>query len=196
MTVLQLRNLQKKASSNLASVSKSGAILAAAKGQPFSAIFGRDALVTFIIFAEAHKISPNSKFLSTIKKNLLTLAQNQGQKVDNLTEEEPGKIEHENRSGIFNQQRLSELQKSNWPVKKDQNGQLYLRYWGSIDSTPLFIIAIVEYLKISGDWDFFYNIEGNFKKALLWLEDYGDVDDDSFIEYKSKNRSALINQGW
>ena len=73
---------------------------------------------------------------------------------------------------------------------------MYLRYWGSIDSTPLFIVAIVEYLKISSDWDFFYNIEGNFKKALLWLEDYGDVDDDSFIEYKSKNRSALINQGW
>jgi glycogen debranching enzyme len=36
----------------------------------------------------------------------------------------------------------------------------------------------------------------NIKAALDWIDQYGDVDGDGFVEYHHKSENGLINQGW
>jgi len=195
MSPIEVATLRKRAHEDFAKVNKEEGLIASEK-EPFSALFGRDILITSLFLLENYK--KNRKDLempSLVRKNLLILAANQGEKNDPKTEEEPGKIEHENRFGLINQPRLAELKAGSWPVKGTE-GHLYMRYWGSIDATLLFIVAACEYIKQSKDWDFAERIKTNLQSAIYWMENYGDKDGDGFIEYQAKNRKALINQGW
>jgi glycogen debranching enzyme len=194
MTTAEIATLRKKAEEDLARVDTEEGLIASEK-EPFSALFGRDILITSLFLLEDYKHKPNPEILDIVSRNLSILAVNQGTKVDPETEEEPGKIEHENRSGPINQLRLKQLRSGGWPVKSTER-QLYMRYWGSVDATPLFIAVASEYIRVSNDWNFFDQYKNNIKAAISWMENYGDIDRDGFIEYQAKNRKALINQGW
>lgn len=195
MTIVELDVLRKRAEEDLAKVNKKEG-LKASEGEPFSALFGRDVLITCLfLLQDYNRNHHDSKLLTTVSHNLLILAANQGTKIDQETDEEPGKIEHENRSGPENQFRLEQLRQNGWPVKESA-GQLYMRYYGSVDATPLFVVVVSEYVKTSNDWKLFEQTKDNVKAAVSWLKHYGDVDGDGFIEYQAKNRKALINQGW
>jgi len=195
MNRIEVKTLHKKAREDLTKVNKEEGLIASEK-EPFSALFGRDIVITSLFLLESYKKNPKDRSIfSLVRKNLLTLAANQGKKIDLNTEEEPGKIEHENRFGSINQPRLMELKAGSWPVR-GREGNLYMRYWGSIDATLLFIVTACEYIKVSNDWKFAEQIKNNLKSAIYWMEHYGDKDGDGFIEYQAKNRNALINQGW
>jgi glycogen debranching enzyme len=147
-------------------------IVVAAGAPWFMALFGRDSLWASLM---ALPVDPSLAF-GTIQ----TLADRQGRVVDEMSEEEPGKILHE--------------------VRLDVSSGLALggksAYYGSVDATPLFVALFGEVSR----WGFAPQAVSallpHVDRALAWIRDYGDKDGDGFVEYQRLNDQGLINQGW
>lgn len=138
----------------------------------FSTVFGRDALITAL---------QTLWMDSSIAKGVLRhLAANQAMEIDPASDAEPGKILHEVRFG-----EMAELREV--PFR---------RYYGSVDSTPLFLMLAGAYLERTGDIATIRELWPSFKAALNWIETYGDSDGDGFVEYGRKMATGLANQGW
>jgi len=93
---------------------------------------------------------------------------------------EPGKVLHETRKGEM--AALGEVP--------------FGRYYGSIDATPLFVSLAGAYYERSGDLEFTQSIWPNVERALNWIDHYGDLDGDGFVEYARRSPHGLIHQGW
>jgi glycogen debranching enzyme len=138
-------------------------------GLPWFAVpFGRDALFTSMF---ALPLNPE-----IARGALRFLAAHQGRRLDSRTEEEPGKILHEVRTGSAVDQGL-------WP---------HILY-GTVDATPLYLCALAETLDWTNDTDLFDELWPAAEAALEWCERYGDADVDGFIEYSG---GIARNQGW
>ena len=99
---------------------------------------------------------------------------------DPIREEEPGKIIHERRD-----------------CESARTGEVvFSRYYGSVDSTPLFVLVASEYYRWTGDLQFMARLRPNIEAALTWIDTYGDSDGDGFIDYMKMNPRGLDNQGW
>jgi len=146
----------------------------------FPGDYGRDGIIT------AEQLLPFDPSLA--KHILFVLASHQGQKVDPLTEEEPGRIFHEYRKNDF-----EILVKKGWYSK---NGKLI--YYGTSDATPLWLILFYDYVRQTNDWVTFRKLWPFAQKALYWIDNFGDKDGDGFIEYERQNPYGvgLYNQGW
>lgn len=142
-------------------------------GIPWYAVpFGRDSII-----ASLQTIVVNPKIA---RETLKTFAFFQGKEINGDREEEPGKIMHEIRFG-----ELAHL-----------NLIPHTPYYGTIDSTPLFLILAVEYFHWTGDLISIRKILPNLFAALEWIDKYGDIDQDGYVEYDPKNTKWAINQGW
>lgn len=138
----------------------------------FMALFGRDSLLT------SYQAIPFVPELAAT--TLKVLARLQGTKIDLFRDEEPGKILHELRFGeltIFQERPQSP-------------------YYGAADSTMLFLILLDEYERWTGDQDLVKVLEPNARRALEWIDRYGDRDGDGFVEYQRGMDSGLENQCW
>jgi glycogen debranching enzyme len=144
-----------------------------AAGLPwFMALFGRDSLIT------SYQMLPfNSELAST---TLRALADAQGKKEVELTEEEPGRILHELRFGELTH--FHERPQS--------------PYYGASDTTPLFLVLLDEYERWTGDTKLVLELEPNARAALHWIDKFGDRDGDGYIEYERKTKLGLENQCW
>jgi glycogen debranching enzyme len=144
-----------------------------AAGLPwFMAIFGRDTLVTSY---QSLLIGPD-----LAKGALRALAALQGTEVNDFKDEEPGKILHEIRFG-----ELTVL------------GEMPHRpYYGTNDATPLWLILLHEYWRVTGDIETVNALRPNAMRALEWIERYGDRDGDGYVEYATRSERGLLNQGW
>lgn len=145
-----------------------------AAGVPwFVTLFGRDSLITAM---QALPYQPEMA-----RETLRLLARYQGQQEDHWRDEQPGKFLHELRVG--------ELTRS---------GELpYDPYYGTIDTTLLFLIVLARYVDWTGDLDLFRELRPQVDLALRWMDEYGDLDGDGYIEYASpEHQGGLINQGW
>lgn len=195
VAIAELLELEKNSEENLRNVSTEAGYIASGKDQNFGVPFGRDALISAMLMLHyfENQTSENIHVLDPIAKSLLTMIANQGSVVDEWRDEEPGKIHHELRHGDNpkNIEILQILKDRGWPV--DEDG---MRYYGSVDATLLFISVAVDYINATGDEEFFHFCDGPIKAALAWSGDYGDVDGDLFIEFRAKNRHAILNQGW
>jgi glycogen debranching enzyme len=138
----------------------------------FSTVFGRDGIITAL---EMLWVEP-----SLAQGVLQFLAATQADEVDEQREAEPGKILHELRHGEM--ANLKEIP--------------FARYYGTVDATPLFIVLADEYYLRTGDKELIQQIWPNIKAALAWIDDYGDLDHDGFVEYSAHGRRGLIQQGW
>ena len=150
-----------------------GAAIPAAGLPWFMAVFGRDSLIT------SYQALPFVPQLASA--TLQVLARRQATEQDDFRDAEPGKILHELRFGEL-------TYFGDWPQSP---------YYGSADSTPLFLILLDEYERWSGDTDLVVELEPQARAALDWLEHHGDLDGDGYLEYQRRNLdSGLENQGW
>lgn len=138
----------------------------------FSTPFGRDALITAL---GALWFSPE------LARGVLTyLAATQADVDDSSADAEPGKIVHEIRGGEM--AHLGEIP--------------FRRYYGSVDSTPLFVMLAAAYHEHTGDGTTIAKLWPQIELALMWIERHGDLDGDGFVEYGCRSGSGLLQQGW
>ena len=169
-----LDNLLRRSQCDLTSIIARGAdgtfIMA---GIPwFATLFGRDSILT------ALSILPFNP--SVAAGTLRTLARFQGTEVNPDRDEQPGKIIHEMRSG-----------------EMAVTGEIpFGRYYGSVDSTPLFLWLYGRYVAATGDLKLANELWPNVERALAWIDNYGDVDHDGYVEYIRETPRGLSNQGW
>jgi glycogen debranching enzyme len=144
-----------------------------AAGAPwFMTLFGRDSLITSLMtLAVDPRVATNT---------LLTLADLQGERVNELTEEQPGKILHEMRRGLSTS-------------TETRAGSVY---YGSIDATPLFVVLLGELHRFGVSEAVMDELLPHADRALAWIDEFGDRDGDGFVEYQRTTDRGLANQGW
>jgi len=142
-------------------------------GIPWFAVpFGRDAAIT----AMQTLIFDPQIAVGTLR----FLAQYPGDEVNHWNEEEPGKILHEIRAGEMT-------------VLKEMP---HVPYYGAVDSTPLFLMLFAETMRWLDSDQLYKELLPVVKGALDWIDKYGDVDGDGFIEFECHNERGVKNQGW
>ena len=140
----------------------------------FMTVFGRDSIIAAYEAIHVHSELAHA--------TLQALASLQATEWDSWRDAEPGKIPHELRRGIL-----------------AATGQIpHTPYFGSHDSTPLWLILLDEYERWTGDKSFVSEMEQHARAALQWLEGPADLDGDGYIEYRKRSDSdkALDNHCW
>ena len=138
----------------------------------YDTLFGRDSIITAL---QLLSIRPQ-----VASDTLSVLARLQATEPDDWRDAEPGKILHELRTG---EMALT-------------NEIPHTPYYGSVDSTPLFLILLSEYERWTGDLALVDRLWSSAVAALEWIDRHGDADGDGFVEYRRRSERGLINQGW
>ena len=179
-------------------------ITASAQDGHFHAIFGRDSLWTVLLALEAGRLQPSItitddssttsdaayrswlyELSSTVLRGLATL---QGQVVNDINEEQPGRIVHEYWNPVPERMIMAR-----WPVA-DGNG----RYYGAFDATFLFLITIAQVDSFFDDKALLNELWPHADAALHWMLQRSDLDHDGLVEYSRRNPEGigLDNQVW
>jgi glycogen debranching enzyme len=138
----------------------------------FSTPFGRDGLITAFELLWADP--------SLARGVLSFLGDTQATTTNDAQDAQPGKILHEMREGEM--ATLGEVP--------------FGRYYGSADATPLFVALACAYFERTNDRPFIDRLWPHILAALEWMERYGDLDGDGFIEYARRSATGLVQQGW
>lgn len=138
----------------------------------YCTVFGRDSIITSLETLALHP--------GIAVDTLRYLARRQGEHENAATEEQPGRILHELRRG-----------------EMARSGEIpHVPYYGTVDATPLWLILLHETWRWTGDDALVRALLPNAWRALEWIDRYGDLDGDGFVEYASTSAKGLRNQGW
>ena len=138
----------------------------------FATVFGRDSII-----AAYQSLLVNPQLAAD---TLRVLALHQGKEKNDWRDEEPGKILHEYREGEMT--RAGEMP--------------FSPYYGSVDATPLWLILLSETFNWTADEQLVKDMLPHAYRALEWIDQYGDLDGDGFVEYQRRSSKGLANQGW
>jgi glycogen debranching enzyme len=144
-----------------------------AAGVPwYATLFGRDSIVTALeVLTLDHAMAEDT---------LRLLAGRLGQREDPEHDEEPGKVIHELRVGEI----------------AARGASPFARYYGTVDATPLFLCLLCEHADWAGSLDLFRELRPEIELALRWIDEFGDLDGDGLLEYRTRSSAGLVNQGW
>ncbi|MGH9511834.1 MAG: amylo-alpha-1,6-glucosidase [Terriglobales bacterium] len=138
----------------------------------YAALFGRDSIIASL---QTLAFRPD-----IAQQTLRLLAKYQGREVNDWRDEEPGKIMHELRVGEL--AHLNEIPQT--------------PYYGSVDVTPLYLILMARYANWTGDLSLFRELKTSVDHAFDWITRYGDKTGDGYLQYDTKSKQGLGNQGW
>jgi glycogen debranching enzyme len=138
----------------------------------YSTTFGRDGLITALQMLWWNP--------GVARGVLRRLAAYQAKSTDTRSDAQPGKILHEMRAG-----EMAALHEVPFGL-----------YYGSVDSTPLFVLLAGAYVERTGDERTLRELWPAIEAALGWIDGPGDPDRDGFIEYLRATEQGLANQGW
>lgn len=138
----------------------------------FSTTFGRDAIITSLqmLWLDPQLARGVLRFLSD----------NQAHERSLFEAAEPGKILHEARKGEMTA--LGELP--------------FGRYYGGVDTTPLFVMLAGAYAERTADMEFIDTLWPSLIAAMAWVDGDGDSDGDGFLDYRASKTGGLTNQAW
>lgn len=137
----------------------------------FSTPFGRDAVITSL---QTLWLQP--RLAAGV---LAFLASHQAHEVSAFRDAEPGKIMHETRKGEM--AAVEELP--------------FGRYYGGVDTTPLFLVLATAYLRRTGDLGLIRSIWPALCAAMRWIE-HNMAAHGGLLSYARAQASGLANQGW
>jgi glycogen debranching enzyme len=146
------------------------------EGDPgrYNCLFGRDSLITALAVLPARP--------DVAAATLRALARLQGTREDVTWDEEPGKIVHEVRPGIS-------VKREGYLGLEVPDGEL--RYYGSADSTPLFLHV----LAATGDAGLVAELEPTWRAAGDWL--LGALErGGGLLRWHRRAPGGLVQQGW
>ncbi|WP_442580565.1 amylo-alpha-1,6-glucosidase [Mesorhizobium sp. ASY16-5R] len=138
----------------------------------FSTAFGRDGVISAL---QMLWLNPG-----LARGVLAFLASHQATETSPFSDSEPGKIMHETRKGEMAV--LRELP--------------FARYYGGVDTTPLYIYLAASYAERTGDLAFVDSMWPSLRAAACWIEAACARNADGFLTYKRAAESGLSNQGW
>ncbi len=138
----------------------------------FSTPFGRDAIITAL---QMLWLDP-----SLARGVLAYLARHQAREHSSFRDSAPGKIMHETRQGEMSA--VNELP--------------FGRYYGGVDTTPLFIVLAGAYARRTADRAFIESIWPALESAVSWMDEQAAGHPSGLLGYARGEDSGLINQGW
>jgi len=201
-----LYNFWHKALVSLQTLQTPEGITASGQDGHFHAIFGRDSLWTVLLALEAGRLQQHPlktasgdslqtsvasfrSWLYDLSATILRgLANLQGRVVNNINEEQPGRIVHEYWNPV-----PQKMISARWPVVDGEG-----RYYGSFDATFLYLITIAQVYSFFDDNALLDELWPYAEAALLWMLEWSDLDQDGRVEYSKRNPEGigLDNQVW
>ena len=116
-------------------------------------VFGRDTIITCL---------QTLMFGLELASVLEVLAELQATEDNPAIDAEPGKIVHE--------------------VRRGKAAKHWFETYGTIDATPLYLILLSEVWRWTDDAALVRHFREAAMRALAWIDEYGDIDGDGFIE--------------
>lgn len=138
----------------------------------FATQFGRDAIITAL-----QSLWLNPSLAAGVVR---FLASTQARETSSFQDAEPGKIMHEMRRGEM--AALGEVP--------------FGRYYGGVDTTPLFVMLAGAYESCTGDRTLADDVWPALLAATEWIERRLDSSPTGFLDYARGEDTGLSNQGW
>lgn len=138
----------------------------------FATQFGRDAIITSL-----QLLWVNPQLAAGV---LRFLASTQATEDSAFRDSQPGKILHEMRRGEM--AALREVP--------------FGRYYGGVDTTPLFVMLAGAYERHTADRTLVDEIWDNLVAAMDWIERRLATSPNGFLDYARAEKSGLVNQAW
>ena len=198
-----LHHLWQEAMTALQSLQSPLGIVASGMEDHFYAIFGRDSLWTVLFALEAALLLQGAmkrrgdeatptvpeymEWLRNLSATVLRgMAHLQGTVVNDVNEEQPGRIVHE-----YWQPVPERHSAAGWPLVEG-------RYYGSFDSTFLYLVTLSAVDGVFDDAALLDELWPSAQAAMRWMLDWSDLDGDGLVEYKKRNprEIGLDNEVW
>jgi glycogen debranching enzyme len=154
----------------------------------YPALYGRDSLWVLLLLSAALEIRPDERVAELLRDSgplvLSSLAALQGSRVNDLVEEQPGRIPHE-----FHEVPSAHARDMALPLVDG-------RSYGGFDETFLFVLAYDAFASTHHAHPATDALWPNVARALEWIDAWADPDGDGLFEYVRRHPANLLNEVW